>query len=55
MCQLATLMALRLVVKSGGSVDILEGFTKWKVNIGWETIREIARGVEFDIESYLID
>ena len=53
MCQLATLAGLRLVIKSGGTGDILEGATKWKVNVGWEFVRGVASGVEFDIENYL--
>ncbi|KAK3170045.1 hypothetical protein OEA41_009430, partial [Lepraria neglecta] len=32
MCQLATLVGLRLIVKSGGAGDILEWNTKWRVN-----------------------
>ncbi len=53
MCQLATLAGLRLMVKSGGTGDMLEGATKWKVNVGWEFVRGIASGVGFDIENYL--
>ena len=61
MCQIATLAALRLVVKSGGGGgggvggDVLEGGAKWRVNAPWEFIRDVARGVGFDIESYLIE
>lgn len=55
MCQLATLVGLRLVVKSAGVGDILEGGAKWRVNVGWEFVRAVARGVKFDIESYLVD
>jgi origin recognition complex subunit 5 len=55
MCQLATLVGLRLVVKSGGTGDILEGSTKWRANVGWEMVRDMARGVAFDVESYIIE
>lgn len=53
MCQLATLAGLRLMIKSGGTGDILEGATKWKVNVGWDFVRGVASGVGFDIEHYL--
>ncbi|KAL2041811.1 hypothetical protein N7G274_005595 [Stereocaulon virgatum] len=55
MCHLATLVGLRLVVKSGGTGDILEGSTKWRANVGWEMVRDMARGVAFDVESYLME
>lgn len=55
MCQLATLIGLRLIVKSGGAGDILEGGVKWRVNVGWEYVRSVAREVRFDIESYLVE
>ena len=55
MCQLATLVGLRLMVKSGGAADILEGGAKWRVNVGWNFVRGVARGVKFDIESYLVE
>ena len=55
MCQLATLAGLRLMIKSGGTGDILEGATKWKANVGWDFVRGVARGVGFDIESYLYE
>ena len=54
-CQLATLVGLRLIVKSGGAGDILEWNTKWRVNVGWEFVRDVARGVAFDVESYIIE
>lgn len=60
MCQVATLASLRLIVKAGGGGgggggDVLEGGGKWKVNVGWEFVRGVARGVGFDVESYLIE
>ncbi|KAK4694369.1 origin recognition complex subunit 5, partial [Lecanoromycetidae sp. Uapishka_2] len=55
MCELATLVSLRLVVKSGGVGDMLEGGAKWRVNVGWSFVRNIARGAKFDIESYLAE
>ena len=55
MCQFATLVGLKLVVKSGGGGDVLEGGAKWRVNVGFEFVRELARGVGFDVERYLIE
>lgn len=52
--QIATLTSLRLLIKAT-SLDPLDGSAKWKVNIGWEYIRSIARSVKFDIEDYLIE
>lgn len=57
MCQVATLVGLRLVVKAGGGGggDVLEGGVKWRVNVGWEFVRGVARGVGFDVESYIVE
>lgn len=57
MCQVATLVGLRLVVKAGGGGggDVLEGGGKLRVNVGWEFVRGVARGVGFDVESYIIE
>ncbi|CAF9937466.1 hypothetical protein IMSHALPRED_011149 [Imshaugia aleurites] len=55
MCQVATLVGLRLIIKAGGAGDVLEGGGKWRVNVGWEFVRGVARGVNFDVESYLIE
>lgn len=55
MCQVATLMGLRLIVKTGVGGDVLEGGGKWRVNVGWEFVRGVARGVNFDAESYLVE
>ena len=55
MCQVATLAGLRLMVKAGAGVDVLEGGGKWRVNVGWEFLRGVARGVKFDIENYLTE
>lgn len=52
--QVATLTALRLLIKAAGQ-DPLDGATKWKVNVGWEYIRGIARSVKFEIEDYMAE
>ncbi|KAL9125784.1 MAG: hypothetical protein Q9217_005063 [Psora testacea] len=61
MCQFATLVGLRLVVRAGagsgggGAGDVLEGGGKWRVNVGYEFAREVARGVRFDVDSYIME
>ncbi|CAD6588702.1 MAG: hypothetical protein ASARMPREDX12_003415 [Alectoria sarmentosa] len=55
MCQVATLVGLRLIVKAGSGGDVLEGGGKWRVNVGWEFVRGVARGVSFDVENYLTE
>jgi len=57
MTQFATLVSLRLVVRAGaGNVaDVLEGGAKWRVNVPFEFVRGVARGVGFDVEAYLVD
>ena len=54
--QIATLTALRLLVRtSSAALDPLDGAAKWKVNVGWEYIRGIARSVKLDIEDFMAD
>ena len=48
--QLATLGSLRLIVKTSSAADVLEKGTKWRVNVTWEFIRTMARGIGFEIE-----
>ena len=55
MTQIATLVSLRLVVKASGMMDVLDAGTKWKVNVGWDFVKELARSVKFDIENYVTD
>ena len=55
MTQIATLASLRLLVRTSGTADPLEAQTKWRVNVGWEYILQLARTVRFDIESYLAE
>jgi len=53
MAQVAMLASRRLLVKTGGG-DVLEG-GKWRVNVGWEFVGRVARGVGFEIESWLVE
>lgn len=54
---IATLASLRLVVKMGSanSGDTLEGGSRWRVAVGWEVVRGIARSVGVEAEDYLAE
>lgn len=54
LAQVATLTSLRLLVKAS-VLDPLDGATKWKVNVGWDYIRGVARSIKFDIEDRLAE
>jgi origin recognition complex subunit 5 len=49
---IATLASLRLLVKSSPSADVLDAGTKWKVNIGWDVVRAVARSIGVEVEEY---
>jgi origin recognition complex subunit 5 len=51
----ATLASLRLVVKTSPVADALDGLTKWKVNVGWDVVRVLARSVGVEVEDYVVD
>lgn len=54
--QIATLMRLRLVVRSGiGAGDVLDASGKWKVGamVGWEYVSALAGGVGVRVGDYL--
>ncbi|KAH8147237.1 uncharacterized protein LAJ45_08715 [Morchella importuna] len=52
--QIATLTSLRLLTKASVT-DALEASTKWRVNVGWDYIRGVARSVKFDIEDFVAE
>lgn len=56
--QFATLVGMRLLVRAGaagGGGDPLEaGGGKWKVNVGGTYVRQVARGLRFDLDSYIL-
>ncbi len=52
---IATLASLRLIVKTSTVADPLDASTKWKVNIGWDVVRGVARSVGVEVEDFLID
>ncbi|KAF8861528.1 hypothetical protein BDZ45DRAFT_713284 [Acephala macrosclerotiorum] len=52
----ATLASLRLLVRMGGpNQDVLDAATKYRVAIGWEVVRGVARSVGVEVEDYLAD
>ncbi|KAI9894801.1 MAG: hypothetical protein M1814_000020 [Vezdaea aestivalis] len=55
--QVATLASLRLVVRAtaGAGKDVLDRAGKWRVNVGWEFIRGLARTVGFEVEERVAD
>ena len=55
MTQVATLANLRLLTRTAGGGDVLEAGTRWRVNVGWEYIRDLAQSLRFDIENYLLE
>ena len=55
MTQIATLANLRLLARTAGGGDMLDAGTKWRVNVGWEYVRELVRSLRFDIENYLVE
>lgn len=54
---IATLASLRLIARVGGGsgADVLDAGCKWKVNVGWEVVRGVARSVGVEVEDYLAD
>ncbi|KAL8924519.1 MAG: hypothetical protein Q9208_003994 [Pyrenodesmia sp. 3 TL-2023] len=55
--QFATLVGMRLIVRAGAAgADPLEaGGGKWKINVGGTYVRQVARGLRFDIDSYILE
>lgn len=52
----ATLTSLRLLVRMGGpNQDVLDSGTKYRVAIGWEVVRGLARSVGVEVEDYLAE
>ncbi|QSZ32677.1 hypothetical protein DSL72_002256 [Monilinia vaccinii-corymbosi] len=52
---IATLASLRLIAKMGSAnaADALDGGSRWRVAVGWEVVRGIARSVGVEAEDYL--
>lgn len=54
---IATLGGLRLLVRVGsaGAGDALDGGSRYRVAVGWEVVRGVARSVGVEVEDYLAD
>lgn len=52
---LATLSSLRLLVRVGGGGEPLDRGGKWRVNLGWETVRGLGRSMGIEVEEWLIE
>jgi origin recognition complex subunit 5 len=52
---IATLASLRLVIRTSAVADALDASTKWKVNVGWEVVRGVARSVGVEVEDFVIE
>ena len=44
-----------MLVRAAKAADVLEAGTKWRVNVGWDFILGLARGVRFEIEEFLAE
>lgn len=53
--QFATLASLRLVQKAGVGGDVLEAGAKWRVNVGWDYVGRLGRGVGCEVGDYVFD
>lgn len=54
---IATLASLRLLVKMGAqnAGDAMDGTCRYRVAVGWEVVRGVARSVGVEAEDYLAD
>lgn len=54
---IATLVSLRLLTRTGNpnTGDVLDASIKYRVTIGWDMARSLARSVGIEIENYLYD
>lgn len=53
----STLVSLRLLVRMGpaSTADVLDAGTKYRVAVGWEVVRSVARSVGVEAEDYLAE
>lgn len=53
---IATLASLRLLVRIGaGAGDVMDAGSRWRIAVGWEVVRGVARSVGVEAEDYLAD
>lgn len=51
---IATLASLRLLVRVGTG-DLLDRAGKWRLNVGWESIRGMGRSMGVEVEEWLVE
>lgn len=53
----STLVSLRLVSRLGGvaGADLLDGGSRYRVNMGWEVVRGIGRSVGIEVEYFVAE
>ena len=55
---LSTLVSLRLISKVGalgGGADVLDGGARYRVHVGWDLVRSVARSVGIEIEEFVVE
>lgn len=52
---IATLASLRLIIRTGAAGDPLEAGTKYRVNVGWDVVRGVARTVGVEVEDFIVE
>ena len=55
LCAIATLSSARLLLKSGGGGDPLDEGARWRVNVGWEVVARMGRGVGVELLDWMAD
>ena len=51
----ATLASLRLMVRVGASGDVMDRAGRWRITVGWYTIKELGRSVGVEMDEWLIE
>ncbi|TAQ90836.1 hypothetical protein B7494_g832 [Chlorociboria aeruginascens] len=53
---IATLASMRLLIRMGGANgDAMEGGSRWRVAVGWEVVRGVARSLGVEAEEFLAE
>ncbi|KAF4120956.1 origin recognition complex subunit 5 [Geosmithia morbida] len=52
---MATLTSLRLLNRIGIGGDVMDRGGKWRINVGWDVVRGVGRGMGVEVDEWLID
>lgn len=55
---ISTLASLRLITKVGNAAsgaDLLDGGSRYRVNVSWEVVRNIGRSVGVEVDEFIAD